>query len=223
MDDRDDEKEITRKSSHKKFLELTKDLEARPIIQKLMKEMAPCEVLELGSGSGRDTVCMLENGCHVTAVDNDPESREIIGRRTTSDAFSRLDFRQEDFKNLKLNKAKYDLVVGMYSLFFCDQEHFNSFFEEVMSSLKSGGMFVGIFLGPNDDWIKMGKNRTYHSRSEILELLNKFFSFDENKDFEEKQYDQYELDNDKKVITDEKGNPVVKKHWHVYRIIARKK
>ena len=52
---------------------------------------------------------MLENGCHVTAVDNDPESREIIGRRTTSDAFSRLDFRQEDFKNLKLNKAKYDL------------------------------------------------------------------------------------------------------------------
>ena len=223
MDDRNDDRDFSNKSAHKRFMELTKGLKARPIIKRLMKEMAPCEILELGSGSGRDTAYMLEAGCNVTAVDCDPESRDIIGNKVSEVAFSRLDFRNEDFRNLKLDKMKYDIVVAMYSMFFCDKLHFKDFFDEVISSMKPGGIFVGTFLGPDDDWIKAGKNYTYHNRREIIELLKKQFQFKEDRDFEEKQYDQYELDNDRNILLDEKVNPIVKKHWHEYRVIAKKK
>lgn len=225
MDDERDEdrKTLKRNTEHKKFLEMTKDLEERPIIQELMGKIAPCEVLELGSGSERDTVCMLESGCRVTAVDSDAESREIISRRINQEALGRFNFRHEKFENLNLEKDKYDLVVGLYSLFFCNKTHFSDFFKKIVASLKSGGTFAGIFLGPEDDWIVQGRNVTYQTRTELLELLRRDFVIDEEKPFTEVQYDQYKIDENKKIIYDEKGNPVKKKHWHVYRVVVKKK
>ena len=154
--------------------------------------------IDIGCGAGNDTIHLLNNGFKVTAIDNEPQVKELLQNRITDD--KNLEIIIDDFSKVQLHKA--DLIFANFSLFFVKKD-FNLFLENVIKSINKKGFFVGNFLGPEDDW----KNSKAIVEKE--ELLNYFSDFKIMYFSEEKYY--------KDTIT--KKN----KYWHVYTIMAQRK
>ena len=154
--------------------------------------------IDIGCGAGNDTIHLLNNGFKVTAIDNEPQVKELLQNRITDD--KNLEIIIDDFSKVQLHKA--DLIFANFSFFFVKKD-FNLFLENVIKSINKKGFFVGNFLGPEDDWKKS------KAIVEKEELLNYFSDFKIMYFSEEKYYQD----------TISKKN----KFWHVYTIIAQRK
>ena len=165
---------------------------------KLDKNLKEKNAIDLGCGAGNDTMLLLEKGFNVTAIDSEPQVKEILLKRAQNE--QNLNVVTGDFSKVQLQKA--DLINANFSLFFVRKD-FDSFIKSVLQSINKNGYFVGNFLGNEDDW---KKSKTTVEKDELFNYFSKFkilyFS-------EEKYY--------KDVLT--KKN----KFWHVYNIIAQKK
>lgn len=165
---------------------------------KLDKNLKEKNAIDLGCGAGNDTLLLLEKGFNVTAIDSEPQVKEILLKRARNE--QNLNVVTGDFSKVQLQKA--DLINANFSLFFVRKD-FDSFIKNVLQSINKNGYFVGNFLGKEDDW---KKSKTTVEKDELFNYFSKFkilyFS-------EEKYY--------KDVLT--KKN----KFWHVYNIIAQKK
>ena len=109
------------------------------------------------------------------------------------------------FDNYAFPENKFDLVSAQFSLPFNSPQDFNDVFNNIIKSLKAGGIFVGQLFGERDQWNNPETGMTFHTREQVEELL--------------KGLEVLELKEEEK---DEK--PVVGdiKHWHIFHIIARK-
>lgn len=138
--------------------------------------------LELGTGAGADTIYMLEKGWNVTAVDINSKSEKIIREKLknvlSEEINQRLTFRNEAFEDLKLEKNKYDLVVGFDSLHFCGKNHFQTFFNNIVDSIKPGGYLIGNLLGVKDDWNKKETYMPFFTYEQVQKLIEKDFEYE---------------------------------------------
>lgn len=154
--------------------------------------------IDIGCGAGNDTICLLDRGFKVTAIDNEPQVKELIYNRT--DDKENLQIIIDDFSKLQLPKA--DLILANNSIFFV-KENFDTTLKNILRIINENGYFVGNFLGNEDDW---KEEKTTMEKDEVLSYFTNFkliyFS-------EEKYY---------KSTIEEKN-----KFWHVYNIIAKKK
>ena len=197
------------------YREKTKqELPKKPLV-KLLDYLEPGKAIELGPGSGTDTLYMLEKGWEVLGIDSDKGTENDIRTRIkVSDKLLNLNekfsFRNQQFENLELEKDAYDLVIGFNSLFFCRPESFKKIFKQITDSIKSGGYLLVNLLGKNDDWNRQEDNRkTFLSREEIVDLLS---------DFEIGENDIREAELDKETAV---TNTL--KHWHTFLVRVRKK
>lgn len=156
--------------------------------------------IDIGCGAGNDTICLLEQGFKVTAVDSDNQVKEIIENRCENS--ESLDIVIGDFSNVELPQA--DLIFANFSLFFV-KENFDVFMKNLLEKVNKNGFFVGNFLGKEDDW-KTSKTKTIVEKDELLAFFKDFKIYY----FSEEKYC-------KDGIT--KKN----KFWHVYTVIAQKK
>ncbi len=156
--------------------------------------------LDLGSGAGRDTRYLLEQGFRVTAVDGDVNSMTILAtfpqERLRAIHASFVDFAFES----------YDLINAHFCLPFLARDQFYTVFGKVRAALNPGGIFVGQFFGIHDQWNtpERAGAMTFLTREEAIEALQGLDVIE----FEEEDIDS--------VVAD--GSP---KHWHVFHIIAR--
>jgi tellurite methyltransferase len=157
--------------------------------------------LELGSGAGRDTAYLLEQGLHVTAVDKDPHAIAILAELSQQN----LRLVQSAFEDFKFEPEAYDLVSAQFALPFTPKEKFSEVFSRVKDSLRPGGIFVGQLFGIHDEWNRQGRPMTFLTRGQAMELLRGL----EILEFDEEDVDSHVAD----------GTP---KHWHVFHIIAQK-
>jgi len=157
--------------------------------------------LELGSGAGRDTVYLLEQGMHVTAVDKDPHAIAILAQLPQQN----LRLVQSLFEDLKLEPETYDLASAQFALPFVPKEKFAEVFVRVKDAISPGGIFVGQLFGIHDQWNTPGSTMTFLTREQALELLRGL----EIIEFDEEDVDGHVAN----------GSP---KHWHVFHVLARK-
>src|SRR5258706_314126 len=157
--------------------------------------------LELGSGAGRDTAYLLEQGLHVTAVDKDPPAIGTLAELLHHNP--RLV--QAAFEDFKFEPGAYDLVSAQFALPFSPKEKFSEVFSRVKDSLRPGGIFVGQLFGIHDEWNTQGRPMTFLTREQAIELLRGL----EILEFDEENVDSHVAD----------GTP---KHWHVFILIAQK-
>ncbi len=160
------------------------------------------KAIDLGCGSGNDTIYLLEKNYSVIAVDKERCVIDVIKNRIKDK--SKLDFIIEKFENIELNKDIVDLIVSNLSMYFCNPKYFKKFCNNIIEAIVHNGYFVGNFLGKEDDWSK-DSNRTFVDKKEIEEIFKNF----EIIYFQEKKY--------KKKTAAGKI-----KSWHVYEVIARK-
>ena len=166
----------------------------------LDKNLNNKNAIDLGCGSGNDTIYLLKKGYNVTCIDKEEQVIDIIKNRIQNT--SKLEFVIDEFEKVKLKKTS--LIIANLSIFFCNPKYFNEFCNQITDNISQGGYFVGNFLGKEDDWSN-DNNKTFVDAKKIYEIF---------KDFE--IVFLKELKFNKNTV---KGNM---KFWHIYQVIARK-
>jgi SAM-dependent methyltransferase len=162
--------------------------------------------VDLGCGTGRDTVELLRRGWSVYAVDAEAEAIERL--RTTIGDNDRLTTEVVRFEALRFPSVH--LVNASVALPFCPPLAFPSLWERIVRALLPGGRFAGQFFGDRDEWASAGaspskEEMTFHARREVEALARRF---------EVELFEEVEEDGQTAVRTP--------KHWHVYHLVLRK-
>lgn len=90
------------------------------------------------------------------------------------------------------------------SLFFCNPQNFKNVCEKICNSIIVDGVFVGNFLGKEDEWNK-NEFRTFVDERDLKKIFKNF----EMLYFNEKKFNKQTAKGKMKL-------------WHVYEVIAKK-
>ena len=154
--------------------------------------------IDLGCGSGNETVYMIKRGIKVLAIDKQLNKEFILSRLEEKEKNS-VSFLESNFENIELPKT--DCVTAFFSIPFCNPKDFNNLWNKIYEALNENGYFVGQLFGDRDDWRDNPNINTY-TIEEVKEYL--------------KKYEILELKEIEKIRQSDN------KKWHFYNIIAKK-
>ena len=155
--------------------------------------------IDLGCGSGNETVYMIKNGIKVLAIDRQLNQDFILNRLSDNEK-KMISFKESSFEDVELPKTK--LLTAFFSIPFCNPNNFDELWTKIYNSIEDNGYFVGQLFGDRDAW-------------NVIESINTF-SIDKVKEYL-KNYNIIKLEEIEYVR--ESDN----KKWHFYDIIAQKK
>jgi len=159
--------------------------------------------VDVGCGAGNDSAALLDLGYQVAAYDGSAEAVRICTERFASEAGFCIE--QARFESYDYPKA--GLVIAFSSLFFCEPKWFDLAWAKLSSAIEPGGVFVGHFLGPEDDWAQGYRLPTCPlSQARVLSLFDGF------------SIHTYKEQNE--IGTTRLG---FDKHWHTHQILALKR
>ncbi len=145
---------------------------------------------------------MLSKGIDVVGVDAEREALDRLQRRLMPGLKPKLI--RSDFQSLQLGSNEFDIVVAGFCLFFLPPTEFDGFWTRVLGTLKREGIFLGQFLGENDEWADA--MHSSHTAEEVKQLFQ---------EFEVLSWEEVERDGETAA-----GRP---KHWHVFHVLAKKR
>lgn len=154
--------------------------------------------IDLGCGSGNETVYMIKNGIKVLAIDRQL-NQDFILNRLSKDEKQLVSFKESCFENIELPKTQ--LLTVFFSLPFCNPQKFDELWDKIHNSIENDGYFVGQLFGDRDAWNIVDSINTF-SIDKVKDYLKKFKIIK----LEEVEYVR-ESDN---------------KKWHYYDIIVQK-
>ncbi|QHJ70009.1 class I SAM-dependent methyltransferase [Planococcus halotolerans] len=119
----------------------------------------PGNVLELGSGPGRNAIYFTEQGCKVDAIDLSKESIDWAKERA-EERNLKVNFIQNNIFDVQIDDGTYDIVYDSGCFHHIAPHRRNNYIELVENALKPGGHFAitcfieGGELGGSDitDW-----------------------------------------------------------------------
>ena len=94
--------------------------------------------IDLGCGTGRDTVFLIKNNWNVMAIDRE-DTRELIETKLNEDELQKFRFVCQNFENIELENN--NLVVSNFSIPFCSKNYFQEFWNKVVDSIEVGRIF----------------------------------------------------------------------------------
>jgi tellurite methyltransferase len=161
--------------------------------------------VDLGCGTGRDTVELLRRGWRVLAIDAEAEAiQRLLGRGDLdSGGAGRLATQVARFENAGWPEA--DLINSSYALPFCPANQFGAVWQRIVASLRAGGRFSGHLFGDRDGWATE-PDMSFQTLEDAEELL---------RGLEVEHFEEVEEDGQTAV-----GDP---KHWHLFQVVARKR
>ncbi len=126
----------------------TRDLDRKATIDILTKYSFN-EVLELGCGTGKNTVFLLQKAEHVTGLD--------FSEKMLEKAKNKIKDRRVNFQQADLNK-KWPVANNFFDLISCNLtlehiENLNFIFEQAYEKLKTGGIFFISELHPYKQYL----------------------------------------------------------------------
>jgi SAM-dependent methyltransferase len=159
--------------------------------------------VDLGCGTGRDTVELLRRGWAVLAIDGEAEALERLVARDLPLAWNdRLTTVRAPFQEAEWPET--DLVNSSFALPFCPPAAFPGLWRQIERSLRPGGRFCGQLFGDRDGWSDED-DLTFPTRAEMEALLASL---------EVERLDEIEEDGTTATGKD--------KHWHLFHVVARK-
>lgn len=155
--------------------------------------------IDLGCGVGTGTLWLAEKGYQVFAIDNSEEAIEILRQRLEGRTSVKL--KMGEMQSVPFPKA--DVIVASFSLFLLNSDDFKKVWSKIKRSLKPGGVFMGQFLGKNDEWASYSLTLTRQEVARLFRGMDKLY--------------MDEVEREGKTVLNES------KHWHVFHVIARKR
>ena len=150
------------------YFEETAELDMEEIIRPFI-ELLPenAEVLDLGCGSGRDTVTLLENGFYVTAMDGSEEMCRLAEVHTDQDVLC-MTYEEMDFDEV------FDGIWACASLVHLTEDEMKTVMKKLVCALQKGGvLYFSVHKGERDGMYNGRYFRDY-TKKEILTLLEQF-------------------------------------------------
>jgi tellurite methyltransferase len=162
----------------------------------------PRLAVDLGCGTGRDTLPMLAAGLLVLAVDRERDALAELRRRAADAALSaRLVTRRSDFTRLRLPPV--DLINASFCLPLCPHGRFPGLWRRIRGALRRGGRLACQLYGPLDDWAGR-PGLTTHSHAEVAALCADLVV--------------EWLDEEVSEAVTPRGR---RKRWHIWHLVAR--
>jgi membrane dipeptidase len=175
--------------------------DARPtLIDAADRFPVPGLAVDLGAGTGRDTLELLRRGWKVIAIDSQEEAIDRIVELAGDDA-GRLEGRVGRFEEAEWPACQ--LLNASFALPFTPPAAFTALWQQIVDSIVPGGRFSGQFFGDRDEWARTGL--VVKTRAEVEELL---------RPFEVERFEEFE----------QEGQTVIgkSKQWHLFHVVARK-
>jgi tellurite methyltransferase len=158
------------------------------------------DAVDLGCGSGIDTVAMLGKGWTVFAMDAEPEAIDRLRSRLPAALQPRLATLVSAMEDVAVPPS--DLIWAGYSLFFCRPDRFHGVWSGLRRAVRPGGRFAGQILGDRDTWA--GDDGISWFARDAAEAL----------------FDGWTIE--RFDVEDEDGEACSgPKHWHVFHVVAR--
>lgn len=136
------------------YYEATVDLDMSKQLERFF-ELLPenAEVLDLGCGSGRDTVWLEEAGCYVTPMDGSAQMCELAGIYTDKEVLN-LTFEEMDFEEV------FDGIWACASLTHVPKSEMDSILDKVRKALCPSGVLYMSF--PEGEGMEESYGRTFN-------------------------------------------------------------
>ena len=197
--------EIIDLTDWQEFQKRTLDTPPRKMLLKALEYSAGFagHAVDLGCGSGIDTIALVENGWKVFAVDSVSDGFENIRAKLSKELLRNVEFIQGNFEDLDIPEV--DLVYSSFSIPFCIPEHFDSFWKKIVNAIRPGGRFSGNLFGEKDEWIYMN-DVTFITIDRIDGLFSGF-----------------EIEYFKELYAEGPSVLTPTKLWHLFDVVAKKK
>jgi SAM-dependent methyltransferase len=191
------------------YLDQTADRETRAELEQAVQLVTGEKTaIDCGCGAGSDIAFLRGKGFLVHAFDSEPEAISRCRKRFVKDDQVKLyhnSFRDFDYPQVSLINAD-------SSLFFCPETDFKGVWQRICEALKSKGIFVGSFLGPEDTMAGPNFDRDVYWPNilaldeQAVKALFKSFeivTFNEHRSSGETPSGEVH-------------------HWHIFSVVARK-
>ena len=147
------------------YFENTVNLELDEILDDFITYLPEgAEIMDLGCGSGRDSLYFIEKGFDVTAVDGSSELSELAAIHIGQDVLT-MKFNDLDFSNV------FDGIWANASLFHIPPSELSEVMLKIHGSLKKGGILFMSFKYGDFEGNYEGRYFKYYRRKEIREMI----------------------------------------------------
>lgn len=149
------------------YFESTVDLNMEETLEKFVSNLPEsAEILDLGCGSGRDSLYFIERGFDVTAVDGSEELCELASIHIGQDVL------QMEFKDLDFHEV-FDGVWACASLLHIPTEEMEEVLMKISDCLKPGGVLYMSFKHGEFSGFRKGRYFNDYKTKTMKELLSK--------------------------------------------------
>lgn len=150
------------------YFESTVDLNMGETLDKFISYLPEnAAILDLGCGSGRDSLYFIERGHDVTAVDGSEELCELASIHIGQDVL-KMEFNELDFHEV------FDGVWACASLLHVPAEDMEGVLRKITDSLKAGGILYMSFKYGEFSGFRNGRYFNDYKTKTIKELLSRF-------------------------------------------------
>jgi membrane dipeptidase len=185
----------------RRYFDLAGDDPRETLREAIRRFDEPGLAVDLGCGTGRDTIELLRAGWNVVAIDGEQDAIDRL-RAGVGNGERRLETLVARFEDARWPAC--DLLNASFSLPFCPPDRFDEVWSRIVDSIRPPGRFSGQLFGDRDEWA--GSGIVVQTRAELEELL---------RPFEVERLDE----------VDEEGSTLfgTPKHWHLYHVVACKR
>lgn len=150
------------------FAEATLYVDMESLYQPFLAELPEsAHILDVGCGSGRDTLAFKNKGYHVEAIDY---SEELVKKATR---LTGIPVKLQSFYEIDADQA-YDGIWACASLLHCERSQLVEVIGKLISVLKPGGVLYMSFKYGNSDREKEGRQFTDLDEAQANDLLEQF-------------------------------------------------
>lgn len=128
------------------------------------------EIMDLGCGSGRDSLYFMERGFDVTAVDGSKELCELASIHIGQDVLN-LNYNELDFSDV------FDGVWACASFTHSSRRELVEVLGKIHESLKDGGILFMSFKYGDFDGVRNNKYYKYYHTKEIKDIIDEYNGF----------------------------------------------
>ncbi len=159
-----------------KYSDTTLNVKMSEQIDYFCSKLSPgASILDVGCGSGRDSLFFIKNNFQVTSIDASKElanlASNLIGQKVIVTKIE--DFKMED---------SFDAVWAMASLLHLKKEDLPKALDNCISSMKkvqTGLFFASFKMGEGESYDENGRFFSYYKEEELSAILKNTGSFDQ--------------------------------------------